>query len=308
MTALLKVTDLVVRYGLGGRAVAAVNRVSFALNAGETLAVVGESGSGKSSLARGVAQLVRPHAGIVQFDGTLLTGAKGSRLVQARRGLAMVFQDPVASLDPRYTGEESVAEPLRVHSPRLKSHERHQAVVTMLSQVGLGPEYLTRYPHRLSGGQCQRVAIARAMITRPKLVICDEPTSALDVSVQARILLLLKQFQREQGTAYLFITHDLAVVRQMATHVLVMYRGQVMECGQVSALWDVPRHPYTELLLRSARSFRVAPREAASSPVAHAGCVFEDRCVRAQARCAVQAPALLATQGGASACWEAVST
>jgi oligopeptide/dipeptide ABC transporter ATP-binding protein len=308
MTALLHVANLVVGYGPPGRAGAVVDTVSFEINAGETLAVVGESGSGKSSLARGVAQLVRPHAGNVVFDGAQLTALNGSRLVQARGGLAMVFQDPVASLDPRFTVEASVAEPLRVHAPRLKSHERRQAVVTMLSQVGLGPEYLTRHPHSLSGGQCQRVAIARAMITRPKLVICDEPTSALDVSVQARILMLLQQFQREQGTAYLFITHDLAVVRQVAARVLVMYQGQVMEYGTVSDVWDAPRHPYTELLLRSARSFRVEAREAASARVTHGGCVFQNRCMRAQPRCTLQAPTLSEVHGRASACWEPIST
>ncbi len=254
---LLDVDDVKVHFsikqtgGLFGRHVPlkAVNGVSFKLKAGETLGVVGESGCGKSTLARAVLQLIEPTAGTVTWLGTDLVGMPSATLKPHRKNLQIVFQDPLASLDPRMTISASIAEPLRTFRPELTSVERKAAVADMMERVGLDPAMVNRYPHELSGGQNQRVGIARAMINRPKLVICDEAVSALDVSIQAQILKLLKDLQAEFGMAMIFISHDLSVVRAVSNRIMVLYLGRVVEMADRNAIYNTPQHPYTKALL-----------------------------------------------------------
>ena len=234
----------------------AVDEVSFTLRRGETLGVVGESGSGKSTLARAVLQLIPKGGaalgGTVTVLGRDLGGLDAAALRKARADLQVVFQDPLASLDPRMTTSDSIAEPLRAHRPQMTAAERWAAVRAMMDQVGLSPDLINRYPHELSGGQNQRVGIARAMILKPGLVICDEAVTALDVSVRAQIVDLLIELQRAFGMAMIFISHDLAVVREISHRVMVMYLGRVVEQAPRDALYAAPRHPYTRALLAAA--------------------------------------------------------
>jgi ABC-type microcin C transport system duplicated ATPase subunit YejF len=244
---LLVVEDLIVRYP--GTAVNAVDGVSLTLGRGETLGLVGESGSGKSSVARSVLGLHKSE-GSIRFDGTEISSLHGGALRSVRAGLQMIFQDPYGTLDPRMTIGKQIAEPLRVH----RMTERGQltpAVSQLLTRVGLDPAMAKRYPHEFSGGQRQRIAIARAIGLSPRLIVCDEPTSALDVSVQAQIIELLRELQASTGVAYLFISHNLGVVRQISDRVAVMYRGRIVETGPVARVFDAPTHPYTKLLLRA---------------------------------------------------------
>jgi peptide/nickel transport system ATP-binding protein/oligopeptide transport system ATP-binding protein len=230
----------------------AVDGVSFDLHQGETLGVVGESGSGKSTLARAIVQLLPRDAGAVSFLGRDLLPSEKEALRQARRDLQIVFQDPMASLDPRMTLAASVAEPLLAFEPLLDRAEREERVKAIMTQVGLDPELINRYPHELSGGQNQRVGVARAMVLKPKLVVCDEAVSALDVSIQAQILSLIADLQREFRTSFLFISHDLAVVREISHNVLVLYLGRAVEYGPGEVILRDPRHPYTRALLAAA--------------------------------------------------------
>lgn len=230
----------------------AVDGVSFALRAGETLGIVGESGCGKSTLARAVVQLLPRDAGRVSFLGRNLVPSERETIRKARQDLQMVFQDPLASLDPRMTLGASIAEPLLSFAQELDRAQREERVKTMMHQVGLDPELINRYPHELSGGQNQRVGVARAMIMKPKLVVCDEAVSALDVSIQAQILKLLADLQREFRTSFLFISHDLAVVREISHNVLVLYLGRAVEYGPAEVILQDPRHPYTKALLAAA--------------------------------------------------------
>ncbi|ANP45489.1 ABC transporter ATP-binding protein [Candidatus Viadribacter manganicus] len=230
----------------------AVDGVSFKLNAGETLGIVGESGCGKSTLARAVVQLLPRNAGDVTFLGRNLLPSEREAIRQSRKDLQIVFQDPLASLDPRMTLGSSIAEPLLAFEPTLTRDEREERVKAMMTQVGLDPDLINRYPHELSGGQNQRVGVARAMILRPKLVVCDEAVSALDVSIQAQILKLLADLQREYKTSFLFISHDLAVVREISHNVLVLYLGRAVEYGPAEVILRDPRHPYTKALLAAA--------------------------------------------------------
>ncbi len=234
------------------RTLRAVDGVSFTLRAGETLGVVGESGCGKSTLSRAVLHLVPASAGAVTLLGRDITHAQQKGLRQARKDLQIVFQDPLASLDPRATVGDSIAEPLQVHRPGLTRAERQAEAAAMMARVGLAPGLVNRYPHELSGGQNQRVGIARAMILKPKLVICDEAVSALDVSIRAQIIDLLIDLQKTLGLAMLFISHDLAVVREISHRVMVLYLGRVMELAGRDALYADPRHPYTRGLLSAA--------------------------------------------------------
>jgi len=227
----------------------AVNGVSFDLRAGETLGVVGESGCGKSTLARAVLQLIPPTGGTVSWLGTDLVGMSSAALKPRRKDLQIVFQDPLASLDPRMTISASIAEPLRTFRPELTAAERKVEVADIMERVGLDARMVNRYPHELSGGQNQRVGIARAMINRPKLLICDEAVSALDVSIQAQILTLLKNLQAEMGMAMIFISHDLSVVRAVSNRVMVLYLGRVVEMADRDAIYGTPRHPYTQSLI-----------------------------------------------------------
>jgi peptide/nickel transport system ATP-binding protein/oligopeptide transport system ATP-binding protein len=242
----------------------AVDGVSFELSAGETLGIVGESGCGKSTLARAVVQLLPRTAGAVTFLGRNLMPSEQEAIRRARRDLQIVFQDPLASLDPRMTLGASIAEPLLAFAAHLSRGEREERVKEMMFQVGLDPELINRYPHELSGGQNQRVGVARAMILKPKLVVCDEAVSALDVSIQAQILKLLTDLQREFRNSFLFISHDLAVVREISHNVLVLYLGRAVEYGPAEVILRDPQHPYTRALL--AASLVPDPRAAASRP------------------------------------------
>jgi oligopeptide/dipeptide ABC transporter ATP-binding protein len=230
----------------------AVDGVSFELRARETLGIVGESGCGKSTLARAVVQLLPRNAGQVTFLGRNLLPSEREAMRRSRQDLQIVFQDPLASLDPRMTLGASIAEPLLAFSPELKRASREERVKEIMAQVGLDPDLINRYPHELSGGQNQRVGVARAMILKPKLVVCDEAVSALDVSIQAQILKLLADLQREFQTSFLFISHDLAVVREISHNVLVLYLGRAVEYGPAEVILRDPRHPYTKALLAAA--------------------------------------------------------
>ncbi len=259
---MLKVEDLKVQFpvtvpgGLFGKRIPlrAVDGVSFDLRPGETLGVVGESGCGKSTLARAVLRLVDPTAGSVAWLGRNIAEASRKQVRPLRAELQIVFQDPLASLDPRMTVGESIAEPLGVFRPQMTAKEREAAAAEMMARMGLDPAHLNRYPHELSGGQNQRVGIARAMILKPKLVVCDEAVSALDVSVQAQILDLLIDLQKEFGLAILFISHDLSVVRELCHRVMVLYLGRVVEAASRDQIFADPKHPYTRALLSAVPS------------------------------------------------------
>ncbi|MFO7276424.1 MAG: ATP-binding cassette domain-containing protein [Pseudomonadota bacterium] len=299
--ALLRVVGLRVRFAAGrGASVHALDGVDLELREGEALGVVGESGCGKSTLVRAILQLVRPTSGTVVWLGRALDEMPARELRSARRDLQIVFQDPLASLDPRMTVGEIVAEPLRIHRPDLNAEARRREVHQMLARVGLPPDAAARYPHQFSGGQCQRIGIARAMILRPKLLVCDEPVSALDVSVQAQIIELLHDLKRECGTALLFVSHNLAVVRRLCERLLVLYLGRMMELGPTDAIYADPRHPYTRALLEAipvpdpdvqpARLSHVLPGEPPSPLSPPSGCVFRTRCPHAVEVCARQVP------------------
>jgi ABC-type glutathione transport system ATPase component len=234
--------------GRGSRAVA-VNGVSFSVAAGETFAVVGESGCGKTTLARMLLRLIEPDSGDIEFDGQDLLALRGETLRRKRRQMQMIFQDPFASLNARMRVGEIVGEPLAIHEPELSRAERRARVAAMLNRVGLGEDALARYPHEFSGGQRQRIGIARALIFRPKLIVADEPVSALDVSVGAQVLLLLQELQQEFGLTYIFISHSLPVVAQVATQVAVMRAGKFVEVGPVEQILHRPQHAYTRELL-----------------------------------------------------------
>ncbi len=317
--ALLRVQDLSVSFRLPpdhwpGRArqLKAVNRVSFELAPGETLGVVGESGCGKSSLARAVLRLVPASTGTVSLLGRELLPLHGADLRAARRDLQVVFQDPLASLDPRMTVRDIVAEPLESFRPDLSRDEVTQRVARLLERVGLEPAHLNRYPHEFSGGQSQRIGIARALVCEPKLVICDEAVSALDVSVQAQIIDLLLDLQGELGLALVFIAHDLAVVRQLSHRVLVMYLGRIVEVAAADQLYEAPRHPYTQALLQAVpvpdpavergRQRQLLSGDVPSPLSPPSGCAFRTRCPFAESRCAAELPALRELDGSLVAC------
>ncbi|TBW11986.1 dipeptide ABC transporter ATP-binding protein [Azotobacter chroococcum subsp. isscasi] len=287
----------------------ALNGLSFALEAGETLAVVGESGCGKSTLARALTLIEAPTAGSLQIAG-LDTASADHR--QLRRDVQMVFQNPYASLNPRRRIGDQLAEPLAINTG-LPAAERRARVLAMLDQVGLRAEHSARYPHMFSGGQRQRIAIARAMILRPKVLVADEPTSALDVSVQAQVLNLFLELQQQFGTAYVFISHNLAVVRHVADRLLVMYLGRPMELGPAERIYQKPLHPYTQALLAATPSLHPEPgrqrvRLTGEPPdplEPPAGCVFHPRCPYATERCRGEVPALREVDGREVACHHA---
>jgi oligopeptide transport system ATP-binding protein len=238
------------RFGFGSTTIKALDDVAIAVKQGSTLAVVGESGSGKSTLARCLLQLQPLDAGEVHFEGRNLATLNGGELRAARRRLQMVFQDPFASLNPRMKVGEIVGEGLLIHGLG-NAVERRERVARMLQRVGLNASDMQKYPHEFSGGQRQRIGIARALVLEPRLVVCDEPVSALDVSIQAQILLLLKELQQEMGLSYLFISHDLRVVRHMADEIVVMHRGRIVEQGEIAQIYADPQQEYTRKLLNS---------------------------------------------------------
>jgi len=280
----------------------AVDGVSFDLEAGETLGVVGESGCGKSTLARAIVALVPATSGEIRFDGQNLVGLDAEQLRQQRRHLQIIFQDPLASLDPRMTVGEIIGEPLRSFFPRMSAAERRTKVIEIMQRVGLMAGYINRYPHEFSGGQAQRIGIARALILHPEVVVCDEPVSALDVSIKAQIVNLLMELQQVYGISLLFVAHDLASVRHISHRVLVLYLGKVMELADSDAIYRAPRHPYTQSLIHAVpvadpRQARARPAKGLEgeppSPIdPPSGCVFRTRCPYAVERCAAEVPAL----------------
>ena len=319
MSALLKVDKLVkhfpVRQHLFGRQTAvvhAVDGVSFELNAGETMALVGESGCGKSTVGRLLLRLLDATSGTVTFEGENLMALPPDSLRAKRRDMQMIFQDPYSSLNPRMTVQQTLTEPLGLHG-LAKGRQRERAA-ELLDLVGLAPQYLQRYPHEFSGGQRQRIGIARALAVEPKLIVCDEAVSALDVSIQAQVVNLLQDLQRRLGLAYVFIAHDLAVVKHIASHVAVMYLGQIVEYADKRSLFVRPRHPYTQALLSAIpipepglKRERLLLQGDVPNPInPPSGCRFRTRCPYARERCAQEVPELRSTQGHSVAChfWE----
>jgi peptide/nickel transport system ATP-binding protein len=306
----------------GRQFVHAVDGVSFAIERGKTLALVGESGCGKSTVARLLVGLYAPTRGHVRFDGTETTATlrSGSRSALAlRRRMQMIFQDPYASLNPRWKVADIVGEPLKEHglvqaggdgkTRSVRAADLKTHVAELLRSVGLAPADAEKFPHQFSGGQRQRISIARALATSPEFLVCDEPTSALDVSVQAQVLNIMKDLQRKQGLTYLFISHNLAVVRHVSDQVGVMYLGRLVELADKAELFARPRHPYTRMLLDAIPDIHMSGR--ARTPVQGevpnplhppAGCSFHPRCPHANERCKIERPALLSIKGVQVAC------
>ena len=294
--------------------VKAVDGVSLELRRGETLGVVGESGCGKSTLGRLLMGLERPTAGSIKLNGREISDLKGPELRKMRRNIQIVLQDPYSSLDPRMTVGDIVGEPYAVHPDALGDRDRRRTVQELLDVVGLDPSHINRYPHQFSGGQRQRIGIARALALKPEIIVCDEPVSALDVSVQAQVVNLFEQLQDEFGLSYVFIAHDLSVVRHISDRVLVMYLGKGVEYGTEEEIYEHPTHPYTQALLsavsvpdprlRGRREHIVLEGDVPSPVDPPSGCRFRTRCWKAEDVCAAEEP-LLVTRDGArhpSAC------
>jgi oligopeptide transport system ATP-binding protein len=325
MSPILEVEDLVkhfpVQVGIVFKRtvghVRAVDGVSFELHKGETLGVVGESGCGKSTLAQVRMRLEPPTSGRVRFHGEDVFAKRGKALQALRRSIQIVLQDPYTSLNPRMTVGDIVGEPFDIHPEVAPKGERRRKVQELLDVVGLNPEHINRYPHQFSGGQRQRIGIARALALKPEVIICDEPVSALDVSIQAQVMNLLDGLQREFGLSYLFIAHDLSVVRHLSDRVAVMYLGKIVEIGTEDEIYSRPAHPYTQALLsavpvpdpavRAARA-RIRLTGDVPSPVnPPSGCRFRTRCWKATEICEDEEPALVVRGGGhhPSACHHA---
>ncbi|MEN9773755.1 MAG: hypothetical protein RL322_825 [Pseudomonadota bacterium] len=288
----------------------AVDGVSFEIHRGETLALVGESGCGKSTVARLLVGLYRPSSGTVRFDGDNLADISGGHAQALRRRMQMIFQDPYASLNPRWRVADIIAEPIRVHRLIQSPADIDARVAQLLGHVGLSANDAVKFPHQFSGGQRQRISIARALASEPEFLVCDEPTSALDVSVQAQVLNLMRDLQRERGLTYLFISHNLAVVHHVSDRVGVMYLGRIVEIAPRSRIFGMPQHPYTRMLLDAIPDITMSGR--ARTPVGGevpnplnppSGCSFHPRCPLANARCKAERPALRTlSEGGSVAC------
>jgi oligopeptide/dipeptide ABC transporter ATP-binding protein len=311
---LLEVQDLVMHFPVGGgmlakpHVVRAVDGVSFSMRKGETLGLVGESGCGKTTTGRCVLRLERPTSGRILFEGIDLATLDDAELRAVRRRIQVIFQDPYSSLNPRMTVGQMLAEPLQVHGIVPDRGERELRVRELLQQVGLLPQHSWRYPHQLSGGQRQRVGIARALAMEPALIVCDEPVSALDVSIQAQIINLLEELQARLGLTYLFIAHDLSVVRHISDRVAVMYLGKIAEIADRKTVYEAPVHPYTRALLSAvpipdpkieAKRERTVLRGEVPSPLnPPSGCVFHPRCPIAVDRCSAEIPLLREISSG----------
>lgn len=300
--ALLEACDLTKQFPLDRkRCVHAVGGISLTVNAGETLAIVGESGCGKSTLGRMLIGALPPTSGEVRFRGHTITGLREKDFSAYRRQLQLIFQDPYASLDPRMKVRDLIAEPLVTHKVCTTKDEVTQRVLGLMKAVGIPADYLNRYPHQFSGGQRQRIGIARAIALDPALIVCDEPVSALDVSVQNQILNLLHELQEERGLTYVFISHDLSVVRHISDRICVMFLGKVMEMGPTEEVFCKARHPYTQFLLESVllpdphrrgQTVRLLKGEPPSPVNPPSGCCFRTRCPFATDLCARQVPIL----------------
>ena len=316
MTALYEISNLSKRFTVGTRfsrqgkrVVQAVDSVSLSIMPGETLGLVGESGCGKSTLGRCLSRLYDISAGKLVFDGTDISALTTRQMRPIRRKMQMVFQDPYAALNPRRRVQDLIAEPLHIHL-KLSKAEVRDRVANLLEQVGLLPDHANRYPHEFSGGQRQRIGIARAIALEPKLVILDEPVSALDVSVQAQIVNLLADLQDRLKLTYVFVAHDLSVVRQVSSRIAVMYLGSIVEIGNADDIFAHPAHPYTQALISAvpkpvngAGRTRIILTGDVPSPInPPAGCRFHPRCPVAQDRCRVERPALAPVKGRAVAC------
>lgn len=319
---LLKVSNLRVQFNIKKKngypwqkpdALKAVDGVSFELFRGETLGVVGESGCGKSTLARAIIGLVSSKYDELLFDGNPMQLSSKAQLHAIRKDIQMIFQDPLASLNPRMTVGNIIAEPLMTYFPKLSKKEREEKVLLMMKKVGLLPNVINRYPHEFSGGQCQRIGIARALIIEPKLIICDEPVSALDVSIQAQVVNLLKSLQKEMGLALIFIAHDLSIVKHISDRILVMYLGNEVELGDCDALYEAPTHPYTQALLSAVpipdpklecnKIIQLLPGDLPSPINPPSGCVFRTRCPIMEPACADRKPRLEGNAHHKAACW-----
>ena len=304
---LLRVQNLVKRFpirsGVLSRVteqVHAVDGVSLDIQAGETLGLVGESGCGKSTTGRCILRLIEPTEGEIWFEGRNVTQLDKRSQRALTRDMQIIFQDPFASLDPRMQVGRIIGEALVIHRLARNARERQDRVVQLLETVGLHPDHLHRFPHEFSGGQRQRIGIARALAVNPKLIVCDEPVSALDVSIQAQVINLLEDLQRQLGLTYLFIAHDLSVVEHISARVAVMYLGRIVEVAPSRALYTMPRHPYTEALLSAVpipdptvQRKRIVLKGDVPNPIQPPpGCHFHPRCPRAEARCRTEAPVL----------------
>ncbi|MFF3960591.1 ABC transporter ATP-binding protein [Streptomyces griseorubiginosus] len=283
-------------------AVKAVDGVDFTLHKGETLGIVGESGCGKSTVAKMLVNLERPTQGLIKYKGEDITKLSGKALKSVRRNIQMVFQDPYTSLNPRMTVGDIIGEPYDIHPEVAPKGDRRKKVQDLLDVVGLNPEYINRYPHQFSGGQRQRIGIARGLALRPEVIVADEPVSALDVSVQAQVINLLDRLQSDFELSYLFIAHDLSIVRHISDRVGVMYLGRIVEIGKDAEIYDHPTHPYTQALLSAvpvpdpeAREHReriILAGDVPSPTNVPSGCRFRTRCWKARERCALEVPAL----------------